>query len=215
MSLTLHFHPLSSFCHKVLITLYENDTPFQKNIVNLMDPADAAAFKQLWPCGQFPVLRDGTKGLTIPESSVIIEYLDWHAPGKTTFIPADPERALQVRLKDRFYDLQLHLHMQKIVGDKPRPEGKKDPHGVEDARRRLTVALDMIDAEMAGRIWAMGDDFTMADCAAAPPLFYIDKVFPLAGTHKNAAAYLGRLLDRPSYARVIEEAKPYFAMFPI
>jgi len=215
MSLTLHFHPLSSFCHKVLIALYENNTPFQKNIVNLMDPADAAAFKQLWPCGQFPALRDEARRLTIPESSIIIEYLDRYYPGKTRFIPANPDLAWQVRLKDRFYDLQLHLHMQKVVGDKLRPEGKKDPNGVEDARKRLTVALDMIDAEMAGRTWAMGDDFTMADCAAAPPLFYIDKVFPLGGTHKNAAAYLRRLLDRPSYARAIEEAKPYFSMFPI
>ena len=215
MSLVLHFHPLSSFCHKVLIALYENDTPFRKNIVNLMDPAEAADFKKLWPCGQFPVLRDDTKGRTIPESSVIIEYLDRHYSGKTRFVPDNDERALQVRLKDRFYDLQLHLHMQKIVIDKLRPEGKKDPHGVEEARKRLTVALDMIDAEMTDQTWAMGHDFTMADCAAAPPLFYIDKMFPLADTHKNAAAYLRRLLDRPSYARAIEEAKPYFSMLPM
>ena len=215
MSLTLHFHPLSSFCHNVLIALYENDTPFQKNIVNLMDPADAAAFKQLWPCGQFPALRDEARRLTIPESSIIIEYLDRYYPGKTRFIPANPDLAWQVRLKDRFYDLQLHLHMQKVVGDKLRPEGKKDPHGVEDARKRLTVALGMIDAEMAGKTWAVGDDFTMADCAAAPPLFYINKVFPLADTHRNAAAYLRRLLERPSYAQAIAEATPYFSMFPI
>ena len=115
-----------------------------------------------------------------------------------------------MRLKDRFYDLHLHLHMQKVVGDRLRPDGKKDPHGVEDARKRLTVALDMIDAEMAGKTWAMGDEFTMADCAAAPPLFYIDKVFPLADKHKNAAAYLHRLLQRPSYARAIEEATALF-----
>ena len=214
MSLTLHFHPLSSFCHKALIALYENDTPFRKNVVNLMDPAEAAVFKKLWPCGQFPVLRDEAKGSTIPESSVIIEYLDRHYPGKTRFVPADADLAWQVRLKDRFYDLQLHLHMQKIVIDKLRPDGKKDPHGVEEARRRLTVALDMIDAEVAGQTWAMGDNFTMADCAAAPPLFYVDKIFPLADTHKNAAAYLRRLLDRPSYARAVEEAKPYFSVFP-
>jgi glutathione S-transferase len=213
MALTLHFHPLSSFCHKALIALYENDTPFQKNIVNLMDPGEAAAFKALWPCGQFPVLQDGAR--TIPESSVIIEHLDLHHPGKTRFIPADPKRALEVRLKDRFYDLQLHLHMQKVVGDRLRPDGKKDPHGVEDARRRLTIALDVIDAEMAGKTWAVGDDFTMADCAAAPPLFYINKVFPLADTHRNAAAYLRRLLERPSYAQAIAEATPYFSMFPI
>ena len=213
MSLTLHFHPLSSFCHKVLIALYENGTPFEPRIVNLMDPAEAAAFKKLWPCGQFPVLQDGNH--TVPESSVIIEHLDQHYPGKIKFIPADPKLALQVRLKDRFYDLQLHEHMQKVVGDRLRPEGKKDLHGVENARSRITVALGMIDAEMAGKTWAMGDAFTMADCAAGPPLFYINKVFPLAGTHQNVARYLGRLLERPSYARVIEEAKPYFKMFPI
>jgi glutathione S-transferase len=122
---------------------------------------------------------------------------------------------LQVRLIDRFYDLHVHEHMQKVVSDRLRPEGKKDPHGVEHARKRLMVSLDMIDAEMAGKTWAMGDDFTMADCAAGPPLFYIDKLFPLADTHRHAARYLGRLLERPSYARVIEEAKPYFSMLPI
>ncbi|MEI8150879.1 MAG: glutathione S-transferase family protein, partial [Hyphomicrobiales bacterium] len=129
MSLTLHFHPLSSFCHKVLIALYENDTPFERRIVNLMNPAEAAAFKKLWPMGQFPVLVDG--GTAVPESSVIIEHLDQHYPCKTKFIPADPKVALQVRLKDRFYDWHLHLHMQKVVGDRLRPEGRKDPHGVE------------------------------------------------------------------------------------
>jgi glutathione S-transferase len=213
MSLVLHFHPLSSYCHKVLIALYENGTSFEPRIVNLMDAADAAAFKKMWPCGQFPVLQDG--GDIIPESSIIIEYLDQRYPGKTRFIPGEPEFARQVRFKDRFYDLHLHVHMQKVVGDRLRPEGKKDPHGVERAKSRLNVALDMIDAEMADRTWAMGDAFTLADCAAAPPLFYINKVFPLADRHKNAARYLDRLLKRPSYARAIEEAKPYFAMFPI
>jgi glutathione S-transferase len=213
MSLVLHFHPLSSYCHKVLIALYENGTPFEPHFVNLMDAADAAAFKKMWPCGQFPVLQDG--GETIPESSIIIEYLDRRHPGKTRFIPEDPELARQVRFKDRFYDLHLHVHMQKVVGDRMRPEGKKDPHGVEQAKARISVSLDMIDAEMADRTWAMGDAFTLADCAAAPPLFYINKVFPLAERHKNAARYLDRLLKRPSYARAIEEAKPYFSMFPI
>src|ERR1700759_5520890 len=111
MALTLHFHPLSSFCHKALIALYENGTSFERNIVNLMDPAQTAAFKTLWPCGQFPVLVDG--GQTIPESSTIIEHLDLNYPGKTRFIPVDPKRALEVRLKDRIYDLHLHVHMQK------------------------------------------------------------------------------------------------------
>jgi glutathione S-transferase len=213
MSLVLHFHPLSSYCHKVLIALYENGTPFEGRTVNLMDAAQAAAFKKIWPCGQFPVLQDGDD--TIPESSIIIEYLDQHYPGKTRLIPANAELARQVRFKDRFYDLHLHVHMQKVVGDRMRPEGKKDPHGVEQAKARLNVALDMIDAEMAERTWAMGDAFTLADCAAAPALFYINKVFPLADRHSNAARYLARLLKRPSYARALEEAKPYFSMFPI
>ena len=213
MSLVLHFHPLSSYCHKVLIALYENGTPFEPRIVNLMDAADAAAFKKMWPCGQFPVLQD--RGETIPESSIIIEYLDQRHPGKIRLIPKDSELARQVRFKDRFYDLHLHVHMQKVVGDRLRPEGEKDPHGVEQAKARINMSLDMIDAEMADRTWAMGDAFTLADCAAAPPLFYINKVFPLAERHKNAARYLDRLLKRPSYARAIEEAKPYFSMFPI
>src|SRR6185437_3034088 len=115
MALTLHFHPLSSYCHKALIALYENDIPFERRIVNLMDPADAAAFKKLWPCGQFPVLQDEARALTIPESSIIIEYLDQHFPGKTKFIPADPDLARQVRMRDRFFDLHIHTHMQKVM----------------------------------------------------------------------------------------------------
>src|SRR4051812_10868151 len=213
MSLTLHFHPLSSYCHKALIALYENDTPFERRVVNLMDPTEAAAFKTLWPCRQFPVLQDA--GRTIPESSIIIEYLDQHYPGKTRFIPDDPDLARQVRFKDRFYDLQLHAHMQKVVGDRLRPDGQKDPHGVAEAKARIDVALGMIDNEMAGKTWAMGDQFSLADCAAAPPLFYINRLFPLDGKHKNAAAYLRRLSERPSYARAVEEARPYFQMLPI
>jgi glutathione S-transferase len=213
MPLTLHYHPLSSYCHKALIALYENGTPFEKRVVNLMDPADAAAFKKLWPCGQFPVLQDGDR--TIPESSVIIEHLDAKYPGKTRFIPTDSELARQVRAKDRFYDLQLHTHMQKVVGDRMRPADKKDAFGVEQAHAKIAVALDMIDAEMAGKTWAVGDQFSMADCAAAPPVFYINEAFPLGDRHKNVSRYLGRLLERPSYARVIEEAQPFFKMFPI
>lgn len=214
MSLVLHFHPLSSYCHKALIALYENGTPFEHRVVNLMDPAEAAAFRKLWPCGQFPVLQDD--GRVIPESSIIIEYLDRHHPGKTRFIPEDAERAREVRAKDRFYDLHLHvhMHMQKIVGDRLRPEGRKDAHGVDHARSKIDVALGMIDAEMAGRTWAVGESFSLADCSAGPPLFYIDRMFPLADRYKNAAAYLKRLTERPSYARALAEAQPYFKMLP-
>jgi len=214
MSLTLHFHPLSSFCHKALIALYENGTPFTPNIVNLMDEGERAALRKLWPIGKFPVLRDEARGETVPESTVIIEYLDQHYPGETRFIPAGGEQMRETRLRERFLDLYLHLPMQKIVGDRLRPEGKKDPHGVEEARTMADTALGMIEQEMATRRWAMGDAFTIADCAAAPPLFYLDKIKPLAPKHPSAAAYLERLKQRPSYARVLQEAEPYMQFFP-
>src|ERR1700738_469852 len=145
MSLTLHFHPLASFCWKALIALYENDIPFTPNAVDLGNPAERAALLKLWPIGKFPVLRDDARDQTIPESSVIIEYLDWHYPGRTAFIPADPDLARQARLRDRFYDLYVHEPMQKIVADRMRPPGKKDPQGVEEARARLRTAYGMVE----------------------------------------------------------------------
>jgi glutathione S-transferase len=214
MSLTLHYHPLSSFCWKTLIALYENDTPFTPNLVNFGDPAQAAAFKQLWPVRKFPVLRDERAKLTIPESTVIIEYLDRHYRGRTRFLSDDPDTAHQIRLTDRIYDLHLHMHMQKVVGDRLRPEGKHDPHGVEDAKKRMRITLDIVDRDMQGKTWAVGDSFTMADCAAAPALYYANLVLPFAETHRNATAYLDRLLQRPSFARVVKEAEPYRHMFP-
>src|ERR1700704_5592270 len=134
MSLTLYFHPLSSFCHKVLIALYENDTPFTPQLVNLQDEEERAAFRKMWPIGKFPLLRDEARDWTVNESSIIIEYLDQHFPGRTRFIPDDPELARQMRFRDRFFDLYIHMQMQKIVSDRLRPADKKDPHGVEEAR---------------------------------------------------------------------------------
>lgn len=215
MSLTLYFHPLSSFCHKALIALYENGTPFNPHIVDLMDPAATAAFKAVWPIGKFPVLRDEARDALVPESSIIIEYLDQHYPGATRFLPGDPDFVRQTRFRDRFYDLHVMLPMQKIVIDKFRPAGQNDAFGVEDARQRLDVALGIVDRAMTADGWAMGDTFTMADCAAAPSLFFADKIAPLAGRYGNAARYLARLRKRPSFARVIEEAEPYFKLFPM
>jgi glutathione S-transferase len=214
MSLKLYLHPLASFCHKVLIALYENDIPFEPHIVDLGNAASAAAFKAIWPIGKFPVLRDEAKGRMIPESTIIIEYLDRHYPGKMRLVPDDAERAAEVRLRDRFFDLYVHMPMQTVVGDRLRPAGQKDPHGVAQARALLETACRMVDEEMGTRTWAMGETFTMADCAAAPALFYTDKVMPLGDTYRNAAAYLGRLMQRPSYARALKEAEPYFALFP-
>ena len=214
MSLTLYYHPLSSFCHKALIALYENGTTFEKRMVDLGDERDRAEFLKLWPIGKFPVLRDDARDRLVPESTTIIEYLAAHYPGPVKLVPDDPDLARATQLSDRFFDLHVHLHMQKIVGDRIRPAGNKDPHGVDDARRRLLAALGMVDRDMATKTWAMGDAFTMADCAAAPALFYVDKVQPLADGHPNVAAYLKRLTVRPSYARALKEAEPYFKMFP-
>src|SRR5262249_33270982 len=214
MSLTLHFHPLSSFCHKVLIALYENDTPFTPNIVNLQNEAERAALCKLWPIGKFPVLEDHARDWSVSESSIIIEYLDLHHPGKTRLVPQDADLARQQRFRDRLFGLYIHLPRQKVVGDRLRPADKKDPYGVEEARAQMRVALGMVEQAMAAKTWANGEDFTMADCSAAPSLFYADKVMPFGATHPNAAAYLQRLMQRPSYARALKEAEPYFRFFP-
>ncbi len=215
MALTLYFHPLSSFCQKVLIALYENDTPFKTRLVDFADAASVAAFKAIWPVGKFPVLRDQAKDRTIPESSIIIEYLDQHHRGRTRLLADDPDLARQIRMSDRFYDLYVDMQVQKIVVDTFRPAGQNDVLGVEQAKAMLRTAYDLIEADMAGKTWAVGDAFSMADCAGAPALFYAEKVLPFSGTHKNAAAYFGRLMERASFARAVKEAQPYFiAMFP-
>ena len=214
MSLTLHFHPLSSFCWKALISLYENDIPFTPNLVDLGNPAERAALVKLWGIGKFPVLRDEARNETVPESSIIVEYLDRHYRGPTRFIPDDFGRALQTRLRDRFYDLYVHLPMQKIMVDRLRPAGKQDPHGVEEARAQLRTSYAMIEQQMAKGVWATGEDFSLADCAAAPSLFYGSMVVPFEETQKNLAAYFERLKARPSFARVRTEAEPYFQMVP-
>ena len=214
MSLKLYFHPLSSFCQKALVALYENDTPFEPHIVDLADAKSSAAFKAIWPIGRFPVLRDEANDCTVPESSIIIEYLAQHYPGKTQLVPADAELARQMRLQDRFYDLYVNVPMQKVVTDKLRPSGKNDPYGVEAARTLLHTACSMVEQDMATKTWATGDAFTMADCAAAPALFYANMLTPLGDAYPNAAACLRRLMDRPSFARAIKEARPYFALVP-
>lgn len=212
MALVLHYHPLSSFCQKVLIALYENGTAFEPNLVDLGNPEQRAALTRLWPVTRFPVLVDKKHDRMIPETSIIIEYLDQLYPGRTRFIPEDPGLARQVRFRDRFFDLYVMTPMGKIVTDRLRPPGKNDSFGVEEAKATLATAYDMIE-EAIGDTWAMGDAFTMADCAAAPALAYANMVVPL-GSHKKTAAYLDRLFSRPSFARVWKEAEPYRSMIP-
>src|SRR6516165_5583936 len=211
MPLTLHYHPLASFCWKALIALYENDIPFTPNTVDLGNAAERAALLKLWPIGKFPVLRDDARDRTVAESSIIIEYLDRHYPGPTRFIPASEELALQTRLCDRFYDLYVHLPMQKIIGDRLRRRDKKDPYGVEEARAQLRTSYGIIETQMAAGTadtWATGDLFTLADCAALPALFYGNMVEPFSNGHGRLIAYFERLNARPSVARVMKQAEP-------
>lgn len=214
MSLTLYFHPLSSFCQKVLIALYENSTPFTPRHIDFGNEADRAELLNLWPIGKFPVLRDESRGATVPESSIIIEFLQLHYQGPVKLIPQQEPLALQTRMRDRFFDLYLNMEMQKVVGERLRPAGSRDPFGVEQARAKIHTACDLVEKYIAGKTWIMGDTFTIADCAAAPALFYVDKLMPLAQSHKGATAYLERLKQRPSYARVLKEAEPYMNLFP-
>ena len=213
MSLTLYYHPLSSFCMKVLAALYETGVPFEKKLIDLGDPASRAELVAIWPVGRFPVLRDGVEERVIPESTIIIEYLAGRFPA-AGLIPDDPDSARQTRLRDRFFDLCVEVPMQKIVGDRIRPDGAKDPFGVDQARGQLRIAYGMIERDMAERTWAMGEAFSMADCAAAPALHYAAKVEPFDPAQTALAAYLERLKARPSFARALKEAEPYLHMFP-
>jgi glutathione S-transferase len=214
MPLKLYFHPLASYCHKPLIALYENGTPFEPQLVDLGDAASRAAFLKIWPIGKFPVLHDDARGKTLPEATIIVEYLAQYYPGRVELVPKDPELALQTRLRDRFYDLYVNDPMAKIVTDKLRPPGQSDAHGVELARATLLTAYGVIEKEMANATWAIGDVFSMADCAAAPALFYANMVQPFGAGHPQTASYLKRLQARPSFARVLREAEPYLASMP-
>jgi len=214
MSLELHFHPLSSFCQKAVVALYESGIAFDPVLLDLADPAVHAAFSKLWPLARMPVLRDRARDRVVPEATMVIEYLALHFPDARALVPENGDDALATRERDRFFDLYVNEPMQKVVTDKLRPAGKNDPFGVERARQTLTTAYGIIERDMAKKTWAIGDTFTMADCAAAPALDYANKVHPLGDAHPAACAYLARLKARPSYARVLTEAEPYLRLFP-
>jgi glutathione S-transferase len=214
VSLVLHAHPLASYCWKVLIALYEKGAAFEFSMVDLGDPDSRAAFAALWPMAKMPVLEDRGRGIVVPETSIIVDYLDAHHPGAIRLVPEETDAARDVRLWDRIFDLYVQTPMQRIVADRLRPQDRRDSFGVEEARASLAIALDMVDREVAGKTWARGEVFTLADCAAAPALFYADKVTPLAGTWPAALALLERLKKRPSVARVLVEAEPYFKYLP-
>ena len=212
MSLVLHQHPFALYCWKALIALYERDVPFTADLVE----ADRSALATLWPSASIPVLVDD--GVVVPESSIIVEHLDRHGDAPP-LIPTDPDEALQARLWDRVADGYVTTPVQRIVGDALRPSDAKDPHGVSQAHASLDLAYAMLDRQLNGRDhdgWLAGDDFTLADCAAAPALHYADVLHPLdREAHPALAAYFDRVLTRPSVARVVEEARPYRVLFPL
>jgi glutathione S-transferase len=213
MTLKLYYHPLASFCHKALIALYEGEIAFEPIVIDLGNEASSAAFKAIWPLAKMPVLRDETRDCTVAESTMVVEYLDAHYG--TRLIPANADLAWQTRMWDRVYDHYVQEPMQKIVGDRLRPTGTGDPFGVEQAHTRLREIYGIIEQQMEGGGWTVDDTFTLADCAAAPALFYANTVAPFDATQRNLIAYLDRLMARPSFARVLQEAQPYFDLFPL
>jgi glutathione S-transferase len=212
VTLVLHAHPLSSYCWKVLIGLYELGAPFEARTVDLGDPAARAAFVAMWPTAKIPLLQDGDR--VVPETSIQLEYLDRRFGGR--LLSADPDARLEARLWDRVFDNYVMTPMQQIVADRLRPEDAKDPLGVAQARGQLQTAYGMVEARFVGdaRAWAAGEDFGLADCAAAPSLFYAHLVEPFGEDRPALAAYLERLIARPSVARVLAEARPVFQYFP-
>ena len=209
MPLTLYYHPLSSFCHKVLVALYERGIEFERRIIDLSNEADRAELQALWPLCKFPVIRDHARERNVPESSVIIEYLDRFA-GQHLLVPTDGDSALEVRLWDRFFDLHVQVPMQQIVADR-----LYATHGdLTKERTALTTAYGMLERQLAGRTWVASEDFSMADCAAAPALFYASTLVPFPESCGGLSSYFERLTNRPSFQRVLDEARPYFALYP-
>lgn len=210
MALTLYYHPLSSHCWKPLIALDELDAPFEPKLVNLGDPAERAAFAALWPTAKIPLLVDGER--VVPETAIQMEYLNQRHGGR--LLPADFEAQLQVRLWDRLFDCYVMDPMQRYIAQLLRPEAERDAKAQADAVNLLGLAYDMIEGRMGEHAWAAGEGFTMADCAAAPSLFYAATIRPFSAEHKRLSAYFERLLARPSVARAIEQARPFFRYYP-
>jgi glutathione S-transferase len=213
MTLKLYAHPFSSYSQKALIALYENDTPFEWRLISPENEQIVGEFAQLWPIKRFPMLVDGERVVT--EATVIIEYLGLHYPGRVQLVPADARAALEVRSMDRFFDNYISTPQQKIVFDCFRAEGEHDLRGVAEARTMLETAYAWLDKTMAAREWAAGETFSLADCGAAPFLFYADWTHRIDPSFANVIAYRQRLLARPSFARAVDEARPYRPFFPL
>ncbi|TJZ71707.1 glutathione S-transferase family protein [Chitiniphilus eburneus] len=211
--LVLHQHPLSSYCWKALIALYEKDLPFEARRVDLGNPDVRAAFARLWPSAKIPLLQDGDR--VVPETSIMIEYLDLHFPESPRLLPEAAEARLQVRLWDRLFDQYVMTPMQRFIAQRLRPDAARDPLASEAALDDLLKAYELIESRLGGDTWAVGETFTLADCAAAPALFYAFIVQPPPATHRVLHEYFERLMARASMQRVLREAQPWFRYFPL
>jgi len=207
----LYAHPFSSYCQKALIALYENAIPFE--MVLLEDEASMAELEAIWPVKRFPILVDGAS--TILEATSIIEHLSVHHPGPVSLIPSNPAAAIEVRMLDRVFDNYVSTSQQRIIYNNLRPEADRDPFNDGEARGMLTAIYGWLDRHLEGREWATDHGFSLADCAAAPSLFYADWTHPIPEALTNLTAYRARLLARPSFARAVDEARPYRAYFPL
>ncbi len=208
--LTIYGHPISSYTWKVLTALYENATAFEFITVDQNTYAD---FVAKWPMGKFPILLDSDRGAMVSETAMIIEYLDHYYPGPVRFIPTDFDAALEVRRWDRVCD-HLNTTMSKIVVDNIRPEGQRDPYGVEEAARNVRSVYTVLEAQLGGGEFLVGDTFTLADCAAAPALWYATRNVPLGGDFPRIEAYLTNMKTRPAFARAVKESEPLFHLYP-
>lgn len=212
MALALYGHPFSSYTQKVLIALYENGTPFEFHSV-WPESEHSAEWLRRWPLANFPVLADGER--TLAETSIIIEYLELKHPGPVRLLPAEPVAALNVRFLDRFFDLHVMNAMQHAVNGAITGDPVKRSDGMTMAVTKLERSYAWVETELAGREWAAGADFTLADCAAAPALFYADWVHPIPEGLTVLRGYRQRLLGRPSFARAVDEARPFRPLFPL
>jgi glutathione S-transferase len=213
MTLSLYGHPFSSYTQKVLIALYENDTPFEFRCLGPDTPHHVAEWQRRWPLSKFPLLLDEERNIV--ETSIIIEYLQIAHPGPRRLLPADPMAALDVRFLDRFFDLHIMTPVQHAVAGALTGSAEKRREGVEHAAAKLDIAYAWLESHLADRAWAAGADFTLADCAAAPALFYADWTHRISESYPRLRAYRGRLLGRPSVARAVDEARPFRPLFPL
>jgi glutathione S-transferase len=211
MWLALYAHPFSSYCQKVLVALYENDVPFEYR--SLEDPSAMAELKARWPFARFPVLVDD--GRTVVESTIIIEHLMLTRSDRVRWLPEDPLEALEVRFLDRFFDNDVMTAMQKPVFAALRQDSARRDEALAEASRALELAYDWLERRLEGRTWAAGETLSLADCAAAPSLFYADWVHPIAPSFPTLRAYRSRLLAWPAFARAVDEARPYRHYFPL